>query len=131
MSGTLDLESQLAFGDTDGLRWWFQTHAAQHSSYVAKLQANYGVTPPGVDLLDQRALADWITAMQDGPEGKVSLQLAGWLLDHERLHQAELSALNGPTELGISTVDFRDPEQFYGWMLDHIQLHDAEDPLLS
>jgi hypothetical protein len=130
MSSVLDLESQLAFGDVEGLRWWFKTHADQHAAYVTKLQANYRVTPPSVDLLDQRALTDWLAAMAEGRQGKITPQLGGWLLDHERLHQAELAALGGPTELGISTVDFRDPEQFYGWMLDHIQLHDAEDPLL-
>ena len=131
MASSLDLESQLTFGDAEGLAWWLQVHANQHAKYVAKLTNTYQATAPGVQLLDQVALVDWVKAMAEGPQGRMTEALRNWLLDHERLHAAELKSIGGPTETGLSTVDFRDPQQFYGWMFDHIQLHDAEDPILT
>lgn len=129
--GNLALQSQLAFNDAEGLLFWAQAHLEAHQSYVKKLVATYSRTPPSFDLEDEGAFTDWVEAMRKGPEGFMTDRLRNWLLAHDRLHQTELAALKytGPTN--ITTVDFRNEDQFYGWMLDHQQLHDAEDAALT
>jgi hypothetical protein len=130
MASILDLESQLAFGHAEGLMFWFNAHAQQHSNYVTKLTQTYKVVPPSTPLRDQGAMRDWIEAMQQGEQGHMTNQLQEWLLAHEKLHLVELTAIGDVSPIDISTVDFRVADEFYDWMYNHIQMHDTQDGLL-
>lgn len=128
--GILDLDSQMNFGDDEGLKVWFHDHQVQHQMYVAKLTGAYNTQPPSFDLIDDGAINDWISAMKKKKEGVLTPRLLTWMQAHERLHSVELNAIGSGTTISLSTSDFRDDGQFYDWMTYHQDLHDLQDTVL-
>jgi hypothetical protein len=126
----LALDSQMPFSDAEGLKVWFLDHAQRHAQYVAKLQANYHVLPPSVDLQDEGSVNDWTAAMRDKDEGRMTERLTNWLQTHEQLHSVELTAIGQGSTISLTTVDFRNAQQFYDWMTYHESLHDLQDTVL-
>jgi len=119
----------IPFGNREALFIWMFEHAMIHHRYAANLFLRYGVQPPLFDLVDQLAAQDWASAMSE--RTGMTPALHEWLLAHTRLHQAESVPLNLATPPDLTTVDFRDEQQFYDWMDDHQALHDAQDLFLS
>jgi hypothetical protein len=127
----LDVDALMPFGNREALFIFMADHAAAHTAYAQVLATKYNVQAPLFDLVDVGAAEDWATAMEQGENGRMTERIYAWLLAHDRLHQAELVALQlEATPVDLSNVDFRSADQFYDWMYDHIQLHDAEDLVL-
>jgi cytochrome c1 len=128
---TLTLDAQMAFGDPEGLKAWFQDHSAQHQIYTKKLLSTYKTQPPSVDLIDEGSIVDWLKAMEEQDEGVMTDHLLAWLQAHEQLHSVELNAIGAGSTISLASVDFRKPAQFYDWMTYHAEIHALQDTQLT
>lgn len=121
----------IPFANREALFVWALEHAMTHQRYASKLATKFGIQPPLFDLIDLRTMADWAQAMEQRDKGQMTSAMHSWLLAHTRLHQAEAAPLNLASPPDLTTVDFRDEQQFYDWMDDHQALHDAQDLVLT
>lgn len=119
----IDLQSQIEFGDVDGLRDFFLVHRFVHEAYGVTIAAKGGPATPTAAVGSDVGLDAWSVAMlgeveQQGPG------LVDWLQLHQELHQAEYSALGFGLLPDLRDVDMTNEQQFYDWMYGHQQIHD-------
>jgi hypothetical protein len=119
---SIDLVSQMSFGDAMALRDWMFVHRLEHNRF-AQVLANRGVAPVPGGVDSPSATEAWIRMMQD-PESPIERSVIDWLQTHNTLHQSEFDALGFGQAPDIEDVDFRDASQFYDWMFAHTLIHD-------
>ena len=125
----LDLQSQMAYGDREGLADFLLVHRLVHQQVDAVIaQAQRGIMPSAT--INSSAAEQVWGALMD-PDAEISVQdaqvMQDWLQVHANLHQAEYTALNLGYAPDLSQVDFGDEAQFYVWMYAHAAIHDTLD----
>jgi hypothetical protein len=122
----IDLDSQMRYGDTEGLRNFLLHHQQIHSQIQTAIFARTGALLPS--LLPSSAAEDaWIAVMRSTVSGQPAPSphaLIDWLQFHSDLHNQEYSALGQGQAPDLSVADFSKPDQFEDWMYAHQQLHD-------
>ena len=129
----LDLASQLAFGDLEGLRNFLLLHRVVHDQEAAALTAKFHSPVSTFGVMDEAAEAEWARLMRSKPGTKASLALVNWLYLHAQIHNQSYALLNGATTVApdLSQVDFSSASQFNDWMYVHQQMHDFEQSSLG
>jgi hypothetical protein len=125
----IDLDSQIQYGDTEGLRQFFLTHRFVHAQTALAISQQFSIALPSIGLASGAAEDAWselMTARINGESRQPTQPLLDWLNLHAQLHQHEYSAVS-PSLIApdLSTVNFNNEEQFNEWMQAHQQMHDA------
>lgn len=123
----IQLQSQMAYGDTTGLRDFFFVHHLVHQAVDAHIAAAGKGAMANAVLDSDSALDGWAAVMRKDesvPSGKASA-LTDWLHLHAALHQGEYSAFGLGIAPDLGVVDFSSERQFYDWMLAHREVHDT------
>jgi hypothetical protein len=108
----IDLQSEIRFGDRDGLLYFLNDHALAHQQYQAAVFALNGTSVPGFDM-----------AEMGDPED--------WKVFHYEIHRAINSTIGAPDPVDLLNFDLGNPESFNNFMLNHQYLHDATDKALG
>lgn len=129
----IDLASQLAFGDIDGLRNFFLLHRLVHDAEATAFTAKYHVSFSTFAVDSAAAVEAWSRLMKSEKGTKAPQSLIDWLFLHAQIHTQAYSLLAGSptTAPDLSQVDFSSPEQFNDWMYVHQQMHDFEQSSLG
>lgn len=124
-------QSQISYGDEEGLRDFFFVHRLVHLQVDTAIVQAGGGSVPNSTIDSERGLDGWIAQMRKGadPSHEVSdaesYALTDWLQLHDNLHQAEYVALQLGQAPNLSTVDFSKANEFYDWMYAHSAVHDT------
>lgn len=133
----IDFDSQMIFGDKEGLSSFLLTHRFAHNEIQAFLKVKKGVDFSTFGLTDGAAEDEWAALMKAGIDGKKVGKppeaLRDWLQRHAELHIAEYNAIlgTGTQAPDLSQVDFSVPSEFYDWMYAHQSMHDYEQQVLG
>ena len=125
----IEVQSQILFGDVQGLKDWFLVHRlAHHGVDEAIAQAGRG-SMPSATIDSDSAMHAWAALMTPGAtvDALSRRALLNWMTLHDSLHQAEYGALGLGTAPDMGLADLGDEQQFYDWMQVHSQVHDIEN----
>lgn len=133
MAVNLDITSQTAFGDAEGLKGFSLAHRLAHQETAQGIATLGFGAVPGFDVADEVALKEWgvlMAGLENGPKSP-SPHMKEWLNLHDMIHKAEYNALNIGVGPDLAEVNFAHKDEFDQWMLEHQQAHDAVSSALG